>query len=92
VDCVITSPPYWGLRDYGTEPIIWDGDPECDHDFIVETKTGDIRFRGENANVGNNANPEIWRGDGKGNFCAKCGAWKGSLGLEPTIELYINHR
>ena len=19
VDCVVTSPPYWGLRDYGTE-------------------------------------------------------------------------
>jgi len=26
VDCVITSPPYWGLRSYGTEPIVWGGD------------------------------------------------------------------
>jgi DNA modification methylase len=25
------------------------------------------------------------------NFCKKCGAWKGSLGLEPTFELYIKH-
>ncbi len=24
-------------------------------------------------------------------FCSKCGAWKGSLGLEPTFELYIKH-
>ena len=24
VDCVVTSPPYWGLRDYGIEPMIWD--------------------------------------------------------------------
>ncbi|GAG63285.1 unnamed protein product, partial [marine sediment metagenome] len=31
VDCVITSPPYWGLRDYGIRKIIWDNDPECDH-------------------------------------------------------------
>lgn len=30
VDCVITSPPYWGLRDYGTAR--WEGgDPACDH-------------------------------------------------------------
>ena len=30
VDCVVTSPPYWGLRDYGTAT--WDGgDAECDH-------------------------------------------------------------
>ena len=30
VDCVVTSPPYWGLRDYGTAS--WEGgDAECDH-------------------------------------------------------------
>lgn len=30
VQCVVTSPPYWGLRDYGTAT--WDGgDPECKH-------------------------------------------------------------
>ena len=30
IDCVVTSPPYWGLRDYGTGS--WDGgDPDCDH-------------------------------------------------------------
>jgi hypothetical protein len=29
-DCVVTSPPYWGLRDYGTAR--WEGgDPACDH-------------------------------------------------------------
>lgn len=30
VQCVVTSPPYWGLRDYGTAQ--WEGgDAECDH-------------------------------------------------------------
>jgi len=29
VHCIITSPPYWGLRDYGIEGIIWDGDPDA---------------------------------------------------------------
>ena len=38
-----TSPPYWGLRDYGTAPQVW--------------------------------------GDG----------WVGSLGLEPTPEIYVEH-
>lgn len=23
IDCVVTSPPYWGLRDYKTEPVEW---------------------------------------------------------------------
>lgn len=22
IDCVVTSPPYWGLRDYGLEPVM----------------------------------------------------------------------
>ena len=30
VQTVVTSPPYWGLRDYGTAK--WEGgDPGCDH-------------------------------------------------------------
>ena len=30
VQCVVTSPPYWGLRDYGTAT--WEGgDADCDH-------------------------------------------------------------
>lgn len=33
VNCIITSPPYWGLRDYGLEPLIWDGDKDCKHEW-----------------------------------------------------------
>ena len=30
IDCIVTSPPYFGLRDYGTGK--WEGrDPNCDH-------------------------------------------------------------
>jgi DNA modification methylase len=43
VHCCVTSPPYYGLRSYGTEPQVW---------------------------------PDGWRGD---------------LGLEPTVELYLAH-
>jgi DNA modification methylase len=35
VHTVVTSPPYWGLRDYGTGA--WDGgDPDCDHDPVAK--------------------------------------------------------
>lgn len=33
VDCIVTSPPYWQLRDYGLAPILFGGDSACCHDF-----------------------------------------------------------
>ncbi len=33
VHCVVTSPPYYGLRDYKIEPQIWNGTPECEHEW-----------------------------------------------------------
>lgn len=39
VHCVMTSPPYWGLRDYGTDK--WaGGDPECQHVHAPGAATG----------------------------------------------------
>jgi len=39
VDCIITSPPYWGLRDYGEEAnTIWGGDPDCEHEWEFERR------------------------------------------------------
>lgn len=29
VHCVVTSPPYWGLRDYGIEPSDWEDGERC---------------------------------------------------------------
>jgi DNA modification methylase len=31
VQCCVTSPPYWSLRDYGIEPVVWDETVECEH-------------------------------------------------------------
>jgi hypothetical protein len=31
VHCCVTSPPYYGLRDYGTEPQVWGGNRGCSH-------------------------------------------------------------
>lgn len=33
VDCIVTSPPYWQLRDYGVAPIMWGGSDHCDHQY-----------------------------------------------------------
>jgi len=33
VHLVVTSPPYWALRDYGLPPSVWGGDPECAHEW-----------------------------------------------------------
>lgn len=91
VDCVMTSPPYWGLRTYKTEPIVW-GEDHCEHEWeraIIKTNT---HHAGET-----NPGKEFYTkdagqwSDNRGNFCLKCGAWKGELGLEPSIELYIDH-
>jgi DNA modification methylase len=36
-------------------------------------------------------NPDGWNEIEQGKFCAKCGAWLGCLGLEPTPQLYVEH-
>ena len=93
IDIVITSPPYWGLRDYGFEQI-FGGDKDCEHGWGSSQIEHDaLRYRRHNANVGSNKNPEIHPGkEGSGgNYCQKCQAWRGQLGLEPTPEFYIEH-
>jgi len=93
IDMFITSPPYWGLRDYGVEQI-FNGDPGCKHNWgFSQVEHDNLRYRGHNANVGSNKNPEIHKGKKKsgGQFCCSCGAWRGQIGLEPTPEMYIEH-
>ena len=31
VDCIVTSPPYWQMRDYGIAPLWWAADERCSH-------------------------------------------------------------
>jgi len=85
IDCVVTSPPYWGLRDYKTEPIIFDGNPKCQHEW------------NSSGLIGQSTAPTKWKKadivfkQQEGYFCSLCGAWRGQLGLEPTPEFYIKH-
>lgn len=88
VQCCVTSPPYWGLRDYGTAT--WEGgDPECDHRSptmregrneeratlagSVATNAAQLRLAARSA-------------------CGKCGAKRidQQIGLEETPEAYVD--
>ena len=41
VNCVCTSPPYWSLRKYDVEPVIWGGDPNCPHTLEAQPVGGE---------------------------------------------------
>ena len=75
VDCCVTSPPYWGLRDYGTPPQIWGGVDNCKHIWLREESLEHIKTGRKIDHY----------------HCTKCNAWKGSLGLEPTVDLFLDH-
>ena len=40
VHCAITSPPYWGLRDYHSNPQVWDGEKDCEHEWQSDGSAG----------------------------------------------------
>src|SRR5258706_2358244 len=96
VQCVVSSPPFWGLRDYGTGPQVWNG--------VVHAHEWGAQRRVRKAPAREDHSHGEWKGTRDqqawskaaaltietGSFCA-CGAWRGSLGLEPTPELYVEH-
>ncbi|MFA4870914.1 MAG: hypothetical protein WC623_22135 [Pedobacter sp.] len=87
----MTSPPYWGLRNYQTEPIIFDGEQGCEHEWVEFKKEWcDSSITGNSATVGNTLK-DVQRFNYSHNTCSLCGAWRGQLGLEPTPELYLKH-
>ncbi len=90
ISMVWTSPPYFGLRDYGLPPVIWGGDPSCQHAW-GSVLPGSKRGNSGTPTNKNNRGEKYARGNPRGRFCEKCGAWEGSLGLEPTPNLYIDH-
>ena len=96
VHCCVTSPPYFGLRNYGLPPSVWGGDCKCDHDWTSRRYYTGKSASAETDEAFSEAGEENaarlpqsrWREDAT---CAKCGAWRGCLGLEPTLEMFIEH-
>lgn len=97
IDLVVTSPPYWGLRDYGEETVrLWGGNPECEHEWgkeIIKTQDTPTAFAGRFGEGYNRIEKpsENTTVKTKTIFCSICGAWRGSLGLEPHPQLFIDH-
>lgn len=92
VHCVVTSPPYFGLRRYQGGQEVWDGDENCEHEWGDEMVRRDRGIaKGANAVVGNQLLEVSGVETKQGNFCQLCSAWRGRLGNEPTPELYIKH-
>ena len=91
IDCVVTSPPYWALRDYGTAE--WEGgDENCEHSFSM----GGIKKSGLNAKKDKfgylddtrKSQPNKQQYKSK---CKDCGAIRkdSQLGLEETPEEFV---
>lgn len=101
VQMAITSPPYWGLRNYaGGTDIVWGRDGNCEHEWGGEIRKILTGRNDQDRNTRNidGRNPETQSLVGcprqeanTGSFCSLCGAWRGQLGLEPTPELYVEH-
>ena len=92
IQCVVTSPPYWGLRKYsGNQDLIWGGNHECKHEWGLQLtgkqSGGDISKYWKTGGLKDFAHGEV----SQSNFCSLCGAWRGAYGLEPTPEMYVEH-
>ena len=80
VNCCVTSPPYWGLRDYGTAK--WEGgNSDCAH--LVGGQVQDTKWPGA---ITSGQRPGV-----DASICRKCGARRidSQLGLEKTPEQYV---
>jgi len=100
VQCVVTSPPYWGLRKYaGEQDSVWgiktnpDGTHElCNHKWgsLLKKNTGTL---GNNLDTlaGSQTAVQAKQANVQGCFCSLCGAWRGGYGLEPTVQMYVQH-
>ena len=93
ISAAISSPPYWGLRDYGIPGRVWGGGaPDCQHEWQAQAP----RRNRSDADIKDPASKQAtnpsnaYRATG-GDSCVKCGAWFGSHGLEPDLAMYVAH-
>lgn len=81
IQCCVTSPPYWGLRDYGTAT--WDGGYAlCDHSHFLGGHGNKSMMQTSSAGTQKYQYKEV---------CRKCGARRidSQIGLEQTPDEYV---
>lgn len=83
IDCCVTSPPYYGLRDYGTATWVG-GDKDCDHSksFNIDKDLSGCKNGQKNGYAAKRAEKVQ---------CKKCGAIRKDeqIGIEETPEEYV---
>ena len=96
IQTIVTSPPYWGLRDYGIEPVDWNdgwqgnlGDEDTPEEFVEHLSTMFDKAYHLLKDDGT-----IWVNLGDTYFGAKGGHWDGgnSITSDTTGENYRIHR
>jgi DNA modification methylase len=83
VHTCVTSPPYFGLRDYGTGE--WEGgDPGCGHRVREDSRVESSTLGGGKATTGHSR-------EGFKDSCPRCGARRvdKQIGLEPTPDEFV---
>ena len=89
IQTCVTSPPYWGLRDYGTAT--WEGgnDPKCEHAAAKEKSRYDYSLESSPVQDGAREGTDAPRWM---DVCPTCGARKkdDQIGMEPTVGEYVD--
>lgn len=89
VHCIALSPPYYGLRLYPVPPLVFCGEHGCEHEWgnrAIVNQRGSV---GEKSTLlgGLQAGGEgRLQSVSHGQFCIKCGAWRGHFGNEPLHD------
>lgn len=86
-----TSQPYHEARAYGSNPVIWGGNPNHEHVWI-EKKKRLHAGRGNNVQVrGKYSEQEPIPDKMIPIASCECGAWRGEFGHEPDEDMYVEH-
>jgi len=88
VNCCVTSPPYWGLRDYGSGT--WEGgNPNCSH--IKPCVENSSKALASSTLIGSTDSQNHQQEASYKDVCGLCGAKRidEQLGLEKTPEEYV---
>src|SRR5574343_605353 len=77
VHCVVTSPPYWGLRHYGTSEQIWAGRGKMCVEHVWEDASHRVHSGTTKSKINGNPNRHFIHKSANGKLCSVCGAWAG---------------
>ena len=93
VHVMVTSPPFYGLRAYGTDPQVW-GAGSCDEHIwgpeqVVQLRSNDDEDEAHGSTLQGPPRKGRITSLNQGAWCQRCGAWRGELGSEPTLAQYL---